>query len=64
MKETSDDNEYARYLATYLSQNMHEFVFTSFDRNASHSAEEYREYSYISEECLYDLICRFDKELP
>lgn len=61
---TQDDNEYARYLATYLIQHSDSFVFTSFDRNASHNSGEYKEYTYISEQALYECIKKFENELP
>lgn len=61
---TQDDNEYARYLATYLIQHSDSFVFTSFDRNGSHNADEYKEYTYLDEKSLYECIKRFATELP
>lgn len=61
---TDDDNEFARYLATYLIQHSDSFVFTSFDRNGSHNAGEYREYTYLDETALYECIKEFQKELP
>lgn len=63
MSET-DDNEFARYLASYLEANEHKFIFTSFDRNASHNSGEYKEYSYVSREGLEDLIKEFMETLP
>lgn len=59
-----DDDEFARYLASYLESNQETFVFSSFDRTASHNAGEYREYTYISREGLEDLIKQFQQELP
>lgn len=61
---TSDDNEFARYLASYLIQHSDSFVFTSFDRNASHSTGDYVEYIYLDEQSLYELIKNFQNELP
>lgn len=58
------DDEFARCLASYLESNQEKFVFSSFDRTASHSAGEYREYTYISREGLEDLIKLFRQELP
>lgn len=60
----TNDNEFARYLASYLESHQDKFVFSSFDRNASHSAGEYREYTYISREGLEELIKEFRQELP
>ncbi len=60
----SDDNEFARYLASYLESHSDSFVFTSFDRNASHSTGEYQEYSYISREALENKIKEFMETLP
>lgn len=61
---TYDDNEFARYLASYLESHQHSFVFSSFDRNASHTAGEYREYTYISREDLENKIKEFMETLP
>jgi len=61
---TKDDDEFARYLATYLLQHSDSFVFTSFDRNASHNSGEYKEYTYIGEQALYECIKNFENELP
>lgn len=61
---TCDDNEYARYLATYLVQHADSFMFTSFDRNASHNAGEYKEYTYLDEKALYRCIKKFEAEFP
>lgn len=61
---TNDDNEFARYLATYLIQHSDSFLFTSFDRTASHNAGEYLEYTYIDEQALCECIKEFQKELP
>lgn len=59
-----NDDEFVRYLASYLESNQEKFVFSSFDRNASHNAGEYREYTYISREGLEDLIKQFRQGLP
>jgi len=54
MIEDQDDDEFARYLASYLESNQEKFVFSSFDHTAS----------YISREGLEDLIKQFRQELP
>jgi hypothetical protein len=58
------DNEFARYLASYLEQHQDKFIFTSFDRNASHNTGEYKEYTYLDREALERVIVEFQETLP
>jgi len=47
----SDDNEFARYLASYLEEHVHEFVFRYDD-------------PLLAREALYKLIKEFMETLP
>lgn len=54
-----DDNETARYLASYILSNSYRVMHWSFDRNGSHSDGEYREYCELSQTGLEEVIKEF-----
>lgn len=63
-KEPSDDNEFARYLASYLESTEHSWLFESFDRTASHCAGDYRTYQHIDVKELEKTIACFMETFP
>lgn len=62
--DAQDDNEFARYLASYLESMEHSWLFESFDRNASHCAGDYRSYKYIDRVELEKAIACFMEIFP
>jgi hypothetical protein len=61
---TNDDNEFARYLASYLCGYSSDLIDFSYDRNASHNAGEYREYAVLNREALERSIKTFMENIP
>jgi hypothetical protein len=59
-----DDDEYVRYLASYIIAHQGQLIEYSFDRTASHSEGEYREYVLINQERLEEIIKEFMERLP
>lgn len=49
----------AHELASYICQRQFRVLYSSFDRNASHNAGEYKEYTYISIDALQEVITEF-----
>ena len=49
-------NEDVALLAQWLGQHPSEIISSSFDRNGSHTAGEYREHYYLYEEGMRKLI--------
>lgn len=54
-----DDNEAIRYLASYICSHEQEILITSFDRNGSHNAGEYKEITFIDYDKLHQVIRDF-----
>jgi len=57
--KTQDDNEGARYLASYIVSNQDRVLDYSFDRNGSHNAGVYKESVYIDYDSLHEVIREF-----
>ena len=61
---SDDDNELARYLASYLAGYSSDLITYSFDRNASANAGEHKEYALLDRAALERCIKNFIETLP
>lgn len=55
-----DDDEYIRYLVSYLISNSDRFITYSFDRNGSHAVGGYKEFQEFSQSEMEKVIKEFN----